>query len=287
MLPFYKLLEDSVRARGGRTAAAEADGHLASSRHRERVLGRCGRRTSPDIAVEGLSTRGTDTETSFDIAYPNCSLQPFDDAATYGKSFKDRLLVIEGLDLASDGHDAVGEHPHGQPAQRRPAGKLVARSVPRGGVGARARRRARATSCSTSASPNLHPGHTLSFSAGGVGVGKIISPFEAFDYLFSGFVPPDDAAGQAALMRRNQLGQSVVDSVRDDCNRLRAASRPPEQQKMDQHLARDPGSREDPSVRRDDRRRVLDAADPAGRARFPDGLNRLRRSTAASRLTTP
>lgn len=40
---------------------------------------------APDIPVEDLSTRGNDTETSFDISYPNCSLQPFDDPAKYGK----------------------------------------------------------------------------------------------------------------------------------------------------------------------------------------------------------
>jgi hypothetical protein len=38
-------------------------------------------------------------------------------------------------------------------------------------------------------------------------------------------------------MRRNALGQSVVDYVREDCNRLRARLAPVEQQKMDQHLA--------------------------------------------------
>ena len=69
--------------------------------------------TAEEVAL--LNLQGTDTETSFDITYPNCSLQPFDDAATYGKSFKDRLLTIEGLDLASDGHDAVASILTGSP----------------------------------------------------------------------------------------------------------------------------------------------------------------------------
>jgi hypothetical protein len=84
---------------------------------------------------------------------------------------------------------------------------------------------------------NVNPASTMSYSAGGVGVGKIISPFEAFDYVFNGFAPPNDAAGQAALKRRNALGQSVIDSVRDDCNRLRGRLASEEQKKMDQHLA--------------------------------------------------
>jgi hypothetical protein len=85
--------------------------------------------------------------------------------------------------------------------------------------------------------PNPNPGNSLSFSAGGAGVSKIISPFEAFDYLFSGFAPKDDPAAQAAALRRNALGQSVVDFVREDCNRLRSRLAPVEQQKLDQHLA--------------------------------------------------
>jgi hypothetical protein len=49
----------------------------------------------------------------FDIAYPESSLAPFDDPATYGKSYKDRLLVVDGVDLSAGiavgttGHDGA------------------------------------------------------------------------------------------------------------------------------------------------------------------------------------
>src|SRR5262245_54307226 len=38
---------------------------------------------------------------NFDIGYPDSSLAPFDDAVAFGKSFRDRLLVIEGIDLTA------------------------------------------------------------------------------------------------------------------------------------------------------------------------------------------
>src|SRR5689334_1496631 len=62
------------------------------------------------IAAEYWALKTGEQETAFDIAYQNCSLQPFDDATTYGKSFKDRLIVIEGLDHLSNanGHDSAG-----------------------------------------------------------------------------------------------------------------------------------------------------------------------------------
>ena len=62
------------------------------------------------ISAEFWAMRGSDTETAFDIAYDKCSLQPFVDAATYGKSFKDKILVVEGVDHLSsvNGHDSAG-----------------------------------------------------------------------------------------------------------------------------------------------------------------------------------
>ena len=235
VLPFYKLLEDSFAHAAGEPAPLKliviSHPHGFASEYWEMRAP-----TSPDIAVEGASLKGNDTETNFDISYPNCSLQPFDDAATYGKSFKDRLLLIEGLDLATDGHDAVaavltGSALNGGLPSNSSLDQFL--SVERG-LGAATKKSNLVLSVGAS---DVAPGTTLSYSAGGVGIGKIISPLDAFDYLFSGFAPPSDAAGQAALKRRIQLGQSVIDSVRADCNRLRTRLAPVEQQKMDQHLA--------------------------------------------------
>ena len=234
-LPFYQLLEDSVAQAAGEVLPLK---FLTMSHPHGIASEYWGMRsaTSPEIMAEGLSLRGGDTETSFDIAYPNCSLQPFDDAATYGKSFKDRLLLIEGLDLAADGHDAVASILTGSPL----TGGLPSNSsldqylAVEMGLGA-STLRSNVALCV--GDPNPHAAVTLSYGPGGVGLSKIISPFEAFDYLFSGFVPPNDSAGQAALARRNALGQSVVDYVREDCNRLRGRLAPPEQLKLDQHLA--------------------------------------------------
>jgi len=234
-LPFYKLLEDSFARAAGeplplKLMTISAPHGVASEYWNMRTS------TSPDIQVEGMSMKGTDTETSFDIKYPNCSLQPFDDAASYGKSFKDRLLVIEGLDLALDGHDAPAAILTGSPlVGGKPANSSLDQYLAvEKGLGA-ATRKSNVVLCV--GEPGTQPGSTISYSPGGVGVSKIISPFEAFDYLFSGFVPPNDPAGQAALKRRNALGQSVIDAVRADCNRLRGRLASEEQKKMDQHLA--------------------------------------------------
>ena len=230
-LPFYRLLENSVMAQ---TSAPQP-------------LRFCGIYHPHGISMEyfamlngRFSGLANDTETNFNITYANsgtqCVLQPFDDAATYGKSFKDRLLTVEGLDLAVDGHDAVAAILTGSPLNNgTPANSSLDQFLAvEKGLGA-ATRRSNIVLCV--GDDGIHAGSTLSYSAGGTGVGKIISPYDAFDFLFGGFAPSGDAAGQAALKRRNAMGQSVVDYVRADCNRLRTRLASVERQKMDQHLA--------------------------------------------------
>ena len=85
-LPFYKLLEDQVAKAAGDTLPLRFISIYHPHGIAARALRRCG---------------AGDTETNFDIGYTananaQCSLQPFDDAATYGKSFKSKILVHRG-----------------------------------------------------------------------------------------------------------------------------------------------------------------------------------------------
>ncbi len=234
-LPFYKLLEDSFAYAAGETLPLK----LMVFSHPHGIAREYWNMRSadgPQVMVEGASLRGADTETDFDISYPNCSLQPFDDAATYGRSFKENLLLIEGLDLAINGHDApssilTGSTFSGGSPSNSSLDQYLAVEL---GLGA-ATRKSNVVLGVGDPAPNA--GSTISYSTGGIGIGKIISPYEAFDYVFGGFAPMDDPDAQAAFLRRNRLGKSSIDAIVKDIARLRARLAPEEQQKMDQHLA--------------------------------------------------
>src|SRR3954466_5855493 len=92
-LPFYRPLEHAFAQSMGETLPLKFIGVYQPH----------------GIAAEHYTMRATDTETKFDLRYDNCALRAVDDAATYGQSFKDKILVIEGLDLGSNvnGHDSA------------------------------------------------------------------------------------------------------------------------------------------------------------------------------------
>jgi hypothetical protein len=222
-LPFFKLLEDSFAKGAGETLPLR----FVTLYHPH------------GIAAELWAMKSTDTETAFDLTYANCSLQPFDDAATYGKSFKDKILVIEGIDHLSNanGHDSAGTILTGSRidnSARRPQNASLDQvlAVDKG-LGS-------ATPVTSIAlgvgNDDTAPGTTLSYGPGGAPLPKIINPTQAFNTLFGNFVPTNDPAAQAAAARKAALGQSVIDFVRGDVNRLRPRLAPAEQQKLDQHL---------------------------------------------------
>jgi hypothetical protein len=222
-LPFARLLEDSVAQAAGETLPLK----FVTIYHPH------------GLSAEYWAMKASDTETAFDIGYKDCSLQPFDDAATYGKSFKDKLLVIEGIDHLSNanGHDSAGtiltgsRIDGGQKPQNISLDQYLA--VTKGlGSGTRV------TSLSLGVgNDGTAAGQTLSYGEGGVALPKIIDPGKAFDLLFDGVVSSGaDPAAVAAADRRRKLSQSVIDYQKWDINRLRAKLAPPEQQKLDQHL---------------------------------------------------
>lgn len=173
----------------------------------------------------------------FDIGYDGCSLAPFADAATLGKSYADRLLVLEGLDLTAGieggttGHDAsrvilTGSAQSGQNAsidqflalehglgQDTPLASLVL------GVG-------------TSA-PEL--GQCISYAKGGVALPKLIDPSQTFSQAFAQLVVGDDPVKLAQIERERRLGRSLLDYWSEDLSRLEARAPQSERDKLEQH----------------------------------------------------
>ncbi|HKU45199.1 MAG TPA: DUF1552 domain-containing protein [Polyangiales bacterium] len=189
------------------------------------------------ICAEYYAMRPTDSETQFDLRYENCTLAAFDDPKTYGRSFKDQILVIEGLDLGSNvnGHDSAATILTGSAiTAKKPQNISLDQflAVERGlGVHTRVTSVALAVGDS-----ELNSEFCISYGAGGEPLSKIIDPVKTFDQLFRGVVVGDDPAAIAEARRQQRLGKSLLDFVRADLGRLRGRLAPQEQQKLDQHL---------------------------------------------------
>ena len=189
------------------------------------------------VSAEFWAMRSGESATSYDLQYANCSLQPFDDAATYGKSFKDKLLIIEGLDHLSNanGHDTpgailTGSRIDGQKPLNASLDQVLAVEK---GLGMASP----VTSISLGVGNDANSSSfTLSYGAGGAPLPKIIDPVQAFDLLFANLAVPDDAGAQAAAMHKRKLGQSILDFIRGEVSELKPKLGASEQQKLDQHL---------------------------------------------------
>src|SRR5579859_4319136 len=184
------------------------------------------------VSAEYWAMRQGDTETAFDIAYPSCSLAPFDDAATFGKSFKDKILVIEGIDHLSNanGHDSAGTILTGSRIDgKKPLNssldqflavdKMLGASTP-------------VTSIALGVgNDGTDSGVTLSFGPAGAALPKIIDPLQAFDVLFANLSVAGDPAALAAAERKRKMGQSILDFIRGEISDLRPKLGSAEQQK--------------------------------------------------------
>jgi hypothetical protein len=189
------------------------------------------------IAAEYWAMRPGETETTFDIAYPNCSLAPFDDAATFGKSFKDKILVIEGIDHLSNanGHDSAGTILTGSRIDgKKPLNasldqvlavdKMLGAGTP-------------VTSIALGVgNDGTDSGVTLSFGPAGAPLPKIIDPTQAFNVLFANLTVVSDPVARAAAERKRKMGQSILDFLRGEIADMRPKLGSIEQQKLDQHL---------------------------------------------------
>jgi hypothetical protein len=231
-LPFYRLLENSV---------AQAQGLPNPLRF-------CGIYHPHGIAAEyfamlngRFSGMGNDTETTFNLTYTanntQCVLQPFDDAATYGQSFKSKILAIEGVDLMSNanGHDTAGTILTGSTIE---GGKPKNSSLDQYmAVERKLGMATRVTSVAVGVGDDAQQaGTSLSFGPGGAPLPKVIDPVQAFNTLFSGFVPTNDPAAAAAAMRNRAKGRSVIDFIVKDINRMNTRLAATEKLKLQQHL---------------------------------------------------
>jgi hypothetical protein len=176
---------------------------------------------------------------AFDITYPDCSLAPFADEARLGKSYADRVLALEGLDLTAGieggttGHDASRVILTGSAQRGRGASLDQFLALERGlsddsllsslvlGVG--------------TSDPAL--GQCISYAKGGVALPKLISPSQTFDQAFARFVAGDDPTTVARLERERRLGKSLLDYWSAELARLRARAPASERDKLDQHTS--------------------------------------------------
>ena len=187
------------------------------------------------ICAEYYSMRPQDTTTSFDLRYPDCTLAAFDDAKTYGQTFKRKIIVIEGLDLGSNvnGHDSAGTILTGSAINdKRPQNLSLDQFLAvEHGLGLH-------TPVSSVqlaiGDPELDSEFCISYGAGGRPLSKIIDPVEAFDMLFRGVLIGNDARAQAEAENQKRRGKSVLDFVQRDLARLRGRVAAPERIKRGQ-----------------------------------------------------
>jgi hypothetical protein len=224
-LPFYRLLEASAV-------------HAAPGDAPQRFVGLY---HPHGVAEPFFARRAGETETTFELRFTGSVLAPFDDAATHGRSFRDRITTVEGLDLAASVEKKVEPHlspcvllTGSAPRDNRTANESIDQylAVTRG-LGADTR----FTSLVLGAGNRQTFARTcLSFATGGAPLPKLTDPVATFDRLFANLRDATDTAGQALLAERRRRGKSVLDFLRQDLGRLNTRLAAPERVKLEQHL---------------------------------------------------
>lgn len=200
-----------------------------------------GQATPTPLRFVGISIgNGTPVEfwrpqSGFTISNTNQSLQPFDDAVTYGTSFKNRLVVVDGIsnlvavESNSGGHAAT-------PCMW--TGSINTSSGPQNesfetylGV--------------TKGLGNVTPFPTILYSmggsgaygAGGVQLDMLSNPPWLYTTLFSNYQPDAGSMmAQQAQLDAIARGKSTLDFVTSSLTSLQSRLAAPEQQLLDQHL---------------------------------------------------
>ncbi|MGC4086785.1 MAG: DUF1552 domain-containing protein [Polyangiaceae bacterium] len=192
------------------------------------------------VASPLFRRQASDSEASFalDFIEPRsgapCVLRAFDDAARYGRSFKNDLVVLDGLDFVSGavGHDGTRSVFSG--AGLGSKGSSIEQYLAiEAGLG----QDTPFSSVVLGVGTNKSGDHLDNVSYyKGVAVPKIIDPSQTFDTLFGSLVAQSDPAQSSSAAARRARGQSVIDFLRADVQHLSTRLGPREKAKLDQHL---------------------------------------------------
>jgi len=232
-LPFFKVLENSYAEAAGDTPPLR----FVTLYHPHGIAAELWGMQTAD--QQSPLSNGAVESTNFSLTFTDSILKPFDDSGTYGKSFKDKILIVEGVDLMSNanGHDSAGTILTGSRIDSS-AGKPMNSSLDQ--FLAVEQKLGASTAVTSIAlgvgNDDTKSGSTLSYGVGGAALPKIIDPVQAFNTLFGNFVAPNDSGAQAALAKQQAQGKSILDFIRGDIGRLRPRLAKPEQDKLDQHL---------------------------------------------------
>jgi Protein of unknown function (DUF1552) len=170
----------------------------------------------------------------FDLCYADAILQPFDDPASHGRSFKDKLLVLDGIDLSAGiavgtvGHDGPRVILTGSGADGKNASIDQFLAIDHG-LGAETPHSSIALGVGNDQSVI---GANISYAAGGTPIPKWIDPSQTFSELFG---TPLSGAERTLLEQQRSAGKSVLDVVRSDLARLEARAPQSERVKLEQH----------------------------------------------------
>jgi hypothetical protein len=178
---------------------------------------------------------GTPTEfwrpqPGFVINGPNQSLQPYDDAATFGKSWKNNLVVIDGVNNVVAGECNSGGHAStptiwtGSTLSPTPKCESIETYLAvTKGLG------------NATQFPTILYGPGGAYGAGGVQLDMMVNSLEVFQTLFANFMPPamQNMAAQADTLAR---GKSTLDFITSSLTSLQGRLATPEKALLDQHL---------------------------------------------------
>ena len=242
LLPFYKMLEDSVAKAEAGELPLKLVGvgafHGTTQKYYARQLG--------------------ETDKVFDISYPHCCLRPFDQPEEFGHSFRDKIIVFEGFDYGvarlagfeySDGqigevdlamHGAMGFFLTGS-AQSDSIQNTMYHQLQNASLdqylaglygGATPFRSLELKTEATEAGTF----GCIAAGEGGALLSAMTSPEKIWDMFFASLTGDNDPAAIAAAAQRRAVGKSVLDFAIADVQRLQARLAGPERQKLDQHL---------------------------------------------------